>query len=113
MSEEYKYQCKKCNYNCNTESQWKKHISTEKHKTGKSKIRSDKIYPCKCEKCEHIASCSGNLKQHILNFHSTKEERKIGYKYYCECCDYGTQAKKFYENHEKSKKHIMLLKINN
>ena len=30
----YKYNCEKCGFKCNYESQWLKHIDTELHKTG-------------------------------------------------------------------------------
>ena len=33
----YKYVCEKCNYKGNIKSDWKKHINTSLHKTGKKK----------------------------------------------------------------------------
>jgi len=38
---EYKYNCKQCDFKCNIKSRWEKHVSTELHKTGKRKQRSD------------------------------------------------------------------------
>ena len=35
----------------------------------------------------------------LLDHHSTKEERKQGFKYYCEECDYGIFGKKLFEKH--------------
>jgi hypothetical protein len=35
-------------------------------------------------------------KQHILNYHSNKEEREEGFKYYCKLCDYGSFSKDFF-----------------
>ena len=46
-----KYDCDKCNFKCKFESQWKKHIDTELHKTGIKKTRSDTKEPYKCDKC--------------------------------------------------------------
>ena len=45
------------------------------------------------------------MKLHILNNHSTREEKKKGFKYYCEYCDMGTFAKFIYNKHIKTKKH--------
>ncbi len=45
------------------------------------------------------------MNTHILNNHSTKEEKKLKYNYYCEYCDYGSFSKPLYEKHIKSNKH--------
>jgi transcription elongation factor Elf1 len=75
------------------------------HKTGIKKKRSDYKEPYKCNKCEFVTKNSTTQKIHILNNHSTIEERKQGYKIYCEVCDFGS----FYEDsmkiHNASIKH--------
>ena len=43
--------------------------------------------------------------KHILNKHSTKEERKDKFKHYCELCDFGTFSKDTFDVHENSNKH--------
>ena len=43
--------------------------------------------------------------KHILNKHSTKDERKEKFKYYCELCDFGTFSKDTMEVHNNSTKH--------
>ena len=53
IEKSHKFICEKCDYKGNIKSQWKKHINTELHKTGKKKERSDKKDPLKCEKCEY------------------------------------------------------------
>nr|QBK88365.1 MAG: uncharacterized protein LCMiAC01_00290 [Mimivirus LCMiAC01] len=111
MSKKYKYSCDKCQFYANYKSQWNKHIKTEKHKTGKRKPRSDRKNPAKCPKCNYVALNNTNIILHILNNHSTIEERKNGLKHYCEYCDYGTLAKKLYDNHLKTKKHTMMIKL--
>ena len=45
--------------------------------------------------------------------HSTKEERELKFKYYCESCDYGTFAKSLYDVHNKSHKHTNFLNFIN
>jgi hypothetical protein len=113
MSEKHKYICEKCNFKCNHESRWNQHIETELHKTGKKKTRSDKKFDGKCKHCEFIAKNNINMQQHVLSFHSTKEERKAGFKYYCEHCDYGTFAKTFFDKHNGTSKHKTIMDIVN
>ena len=108
-----KYKCEKCRYETNFKSQWENHIKTELHKTGKRKTRSDKKYPEKCPKCNYKPTTNINMKLHTLNNHSTKEERKEGFKYYCECCDFGTFGKTIYDKHIGTKRHKNLKKLTN
>jgi hypothetical protein len=72
----YKFICEQCNYKCKYESEWLKHINTELHKTGKRKERIDKKEPLKCFNCEYETKNKTTILQHILNEHSTLEERK-------------------------------------
>ena len=102
---EYKYNCISCKYKCNEISKWEKHINTEKHKTGKNKIRSDYDGPYICNRCNYETKNKTIFQQHNLNYHATKEEREIGFKYYCKNCDYGTISKDIYDKHILSEKH--------
>ena len=106
-----KYICKKCNFTCNYKSIWNKHCDTVLHKTGKRKVRYDKSFNEKCAKCDYIAKNLTNMKAHYLNYHSTKKERKSGYKYYCDVCDFGVFAKKLFDNHLKTNKHNKKIKF--
>ena len=45
------------------------------------------------------------MKLHILNNHSTKETKKLNFKFYCECCDYGIINEKKYNEHLETTKH--------
>ena len=45
------------------------------------------------------------MKQHVLNEHSTKEEREKGFKYYCKYCNYGTFSIDLYKRHNNTEKH--------
>ncbi len=107
MSKEiqYKYMCDKCNYKCKYESEWNKHVNTNLHITGKRKERIDKKEPFKCESCDYKTKNKTTLKQHKFNEHSNKKERKEGFKYYCEICDFGIFSKDIYSVHVNSEKH--------
>ncbi|QKF94360.1 zinc finger C2H2-type protein [Fadolivirus algeromassiliense] len=109
---ETKFNCDQCGFHTNYESKWKAHCETELHKTGKRKTRSDKKLLDKCSFCDYKATNNTTLKQHVLNHHSSKEERKSQFTYYCEYCDCGTFAKPLHENHLKSKKHLRFLSYN-
>lgn len=100
-----KYICENCNFECNIMSRWELHIKTEKHKTGKRKIRSDYKQPYKCDKCEYTTKNKLIFLQHKLNEHSTIEEREKNFKYYCKNCDYGTISADLYEKHINTDKH--------
>ena len=101
----YKYICEKCNYKCNIISRWEKHINTELHITGKKKIRSDYKGIQECKKCDYKTKNTYSLKEHILNYHSTIEERVKEFKYYCKDCDYGTFSIDIINKHNNTKKH--------
>jgi len=102
---ENKYKCDNCRFECNYKSMWEKHINTELHKTGKKKKRSDYKEPDKCNKCKYSSKNKISMKQHILNEHATKDERKKDFKYYCEFCDYGTFSVDFINKHTETEKH--------
>ena len=103
--EVFKFCCKNCNFKCNEKSKWDKHINTEKHKTGKNKIRSDYNGPYLCEICNYETKNKTMFKQHKLNYHSTNEEREKEFYFYCGLCDYGSFSKQLLDNHKLTKKH--------
>jgi hypothetical protein len=94
---EYKYYCEKCKFGCHYESGWKAHEISNKHRGCENK--EYKLEPKKCDQCYYKTLCGSNLKLHILNHHSTKEERKKAFTHYCEECDYGIFGKKQFERH--------------
>lgn len=100
-----KYSCNQCKFYTNYKSKWDLHIITELHKTGKKKTRKDKVCPEKCPKCDYECSVNTTLKQHILSKHSTVDEKKKEFKYYCEKCDFGAFAKQLYDKHCNTTKH--------
>jgi hypothetical protein len=101
----FKYNCDKCDYHCNYESEWIKHTNTELHKTGIKKKRSDYKEPFKCEVCDYKSKNKTSLKKHYLHEHANKEERKKQYKFYCDNCDYGCFYDYEYDNHLNTDKH--------
>ena len=81
------------------------HIKTELHKTGIKKRRSDYKEPYKCEKCDYKHKNITNYKIHLLNNHSTKEEREKEYIYYCKTCDFGSFCEEQLNKHNETIKH--------
>ena len=47
---------------------------------------------------------------HKLNNHSTKEERKKEFKYYCVVCDFGVFTESSFEKHKETIRHKRLNK---
>lgn len=103
---ETKFYCQQCDYKCIYPAHWKQHIESDKHMNGgKRKPRCDKILQPKCELCSFETNNLTNMTTHKLTKHSSKEERKIGFKFYCEKCDFGTFAQILFTRHLETKKH--------
>lgn len=101
-----KFYCEPCRYGTDSKSCYERHLKTTLHITGKRKERSDKIaYQCESPGCDYMSHNNLNYFVHILNCHSTKEERAQGYKYYCEKCDFGVFVKTAYDHHLETNKH--------
>lgn len=101
------HNCDKCNYHTNLQSSFIRHCNTILHKTGKKKERSDSKPPKKCDKCNFEHKNKLNLKIHILNNHSTPQEKKDGFTHYCECCDFGVFTKSAFDIHLSTNRHKM------
>jgi len=69
------------------------------------KTRSDKVLEPKCKYCEYTTKNLTCMKVHCLTHHSTKEDRKKEFKYYCDKCDFGTYAEILFTRHCETKKH--------
>ncbi len=105
---EYRYSCEKCAFFTNSHATYKIHLMTEKHINGKNAIRCDKKYPEKCPKCDYEPKSNTNYLQHTLIYHSSREDRKAKFPFYCEVCDYGSFTEKSLITHKNSKKHKLL-----
>lgn len=91
---------------------YKKHYDNELHKTGKRKIRKDRLVEnYKCNKCNYITTTKLNVKMHSLNNHSSKKEKKEGFKFYCEKCDLGVFTETSFKLHLETNKHRMKSEI--
>jgi len=103
---ESKYVCEKCNFNSNYLSHWNEHLVSKKHTGEKRKVRSDKVLEEECKFCSYKSNKITNMRLHILTNHSSKEDRKNQMKYYCDKCDFGTNAEVLFQRHLETKKHI-------
>jgi hypothetical protein len=115
-----KYYCSDCNIYFSYKSFYEKHLKSNKHLFGERKKRNDngtkrlskttdkKKYDCNL--CDYSTINLYHYKNHILNNHSTKEEKEKSYKYYCKECDFGVFVKSCYEKHLLTTKHIKMCK---
>ena len=110
---DFKYYCEKCNFGCNVNSRWERHVNTELHIIGKKKIRSDFKGENICEHCDFQTKNIQQFKEHTLNYHSNKEKREKEFKYYCKLCNFGTFTQNLLDTHNNTKKHIFNEKIYN
>jgi hypothetical protein len=102
-----KFYCVDCDYKCIYPAHWKQHLESDKHDNGgKRKPRCDKILEPKCDLCSFTTNNLTNMKVHKLTKHSSKEEQKIGFKYYCDKCEFGTFGDILFTRHLETKKHI-------
>jgi hypothetical protein len=111
-----KFSCDFCNFNCNYESKWNKHINTIKHKNNGILIKNPKktkISEKKCDECNFIAKHNEGLKTHKLTKHCNEEDRKNNFTYYCKLCDFGTLSKSLFDTHNDTKKHKNIYKLFN
>ena len=98
--ENKKFYCQSCNYGCNNNSTYNKHLKSQVHARGGQK----KVY--KCEFCEYETKISlWNCKMHVIARHSTKEVR-AQQKYYCEICDAVFFSPLYLKNHNKNISHL-------
>ena len=102
-----KFYCEKCNYTCAYPAHWKQHIESAKHlNEGKRKTRCNKILDPQCSLCAFKTNNLCGMKTHQLTKHASKEERRDGFKFYCDKCDFGTFAEILFTRHLETKKHI-------
>ena len=108
-----KFHCEKCNLYFNYKSFLEKHLLSNKHINGERKERKDKGIikeiekkKHKCKDCEYESININHLKSHILNNHSTIEEREKGFKFYCKKCNFGSFTKSCYNKHLDTLNHI-------
>jgi hypothetical protein len=106
MSEEYKYNCEKCNYHSNSKHNFYRHKKSKKHlKNYKDEIELENIdnkekkYHCEwCKYYTNSKSCFSHHKR--TKKHKKKmEELEEKYNYHCQKCDYKTNDDTAFINH--------------
>lgn len=103
------YSCAKCNYTTIRKSDYNKHCKSTKHITGERKERiNKKNYNCSI--CNYETINKNNYQQHMLNNHTTNEDRKAKFKYFCEPCNFGIQVESLYTKHCGTNKHNRKIK---
>ncbi len=106
----FNFFCSKCNYGTNFKQSYERHILSGLHLTGTKTIIPKTIITYTCDQCNDFQTKNKyNYISHQLNYHSTKEERKEKYKFYCDTCDFGVFSKKLIDIHVKTKKHSNLV----
>ena len=77
MDEKKIKHCENCNKTFTSNAHYLIHCETELHKTGKRKVRANKKEEFKCSICKiYTTKQPTNMKLHILNNHSSIEEKK-------------------------------------
>ena len=100
--------CEKCNKIFTSNTHLRIHYDTDLHKTGQRKVKSNRKPDLICNICNlYTTRQTTNLKVHILNNHSNLEEKKKGFKFYCEVCNYGIDNENKYLHHLEIIKHKM------
>lgn len=111
IKDKYKFYCIPCNYGTNIKHSLLQHYETELHKTGHRKKKPTKIKEeYKCIDCDYKSTNKNNYVTHRLNNHSTKDERKEQFKFYCEYCDFGVFTESSMEKHNQTIRHLRLSK---
>ena len=102
----HKYYCEKCKYGTDIRYSLIQHNNTELHKTGSRGKKQIKVKEeFKCNDCNYKSLNKNNYLTHKLNNHSTKEERKQQFKYYCDICDVGVFSETSFNNHKETIRH--------
>ena len=102
--------CEKCNYGTNYKQVYDRHLTSGLHLNGNKTITPRTTITYTCNQCTYFQTKNKyNFMIHTLNHHSTKEQRKEQYKFYCDTCDFGVFSQKLIDNHIKTKKHHNLV----
>jgi len=113
--DENKFFCNKCSFTCNLSEKLEEHVKNENHivekKRNKRSIAFDELLECKY--CDYITRVPTTFKQHYLTRHATVEEKRKGFTYYCETCNFGALISSVYETHINTYKHKYFQTLNN
>ncbi len=113
----HKFKCSKCDYSCNKESNFNKHMETKKHLRLLHNVLHNvvdvKLY--KCSTCDYSCSKLFNYNKH-LDTKKHKELQNLAVKrkssrpklnniFVCEGCDYSCSKRFNYNKHLETKRH--------
>ena len=115
----HRFTCNKCDYSCNKESNFNKHLDTKKHHRALHNVADVKIHICST--CDYTCSKLSNYNKH-LNTKKHKELQKVAdkykdivstsnYKFICESCDYKCSKLCNYKKHLETNRHRQLLRL--
>jgi hypothetical protein len=100
------YYCECCKYTTKYRASWMHHLDTIKHKNGgKRPVKNPMNLDSNCKHCNYTSENLLNMTVHTLTNHSTSEERRARFKYYCEICDIGAVSENAFLRHCDTKKH--------
>lgn len=100
------FKCEACDRSFQFKHQLNRHNKSSKHIA----VIKGSAFQCGHKDCDYETNIKMNLTLHILNNHSTIEERKKNFPYYCELCDIGKGTENEINIHYKTKKHNKFLK---
>jgi hypothetical protein len=108
MTEEYKYNCEKCNYHSNRKDGFLQHKRTKKHKKNhelelelNQNTKNNKKYHC--EYCNYHTNNKVGLYQHKRTKKHKKNVEENTLIYNCEICNYGTNNQTEFITHHNDK----------
>jgi len=106
MTESYNLICNICDYKTNIENSMTDHLKSNAHQYKKRGVTGKKVYTC--DHCDYTTPNKNNFTMHTLNNHSSQEQRKTGFTYYCHTCDTGMMSTSSFKLHNKTKRHALL-----
>ncbi len=81
-----KFECKTCSIVCSKQSDWKRHISTSKHKNSVNIQNGEKNAPTNCDTCMKVFSSKYELKKHLNTKSHIDRVNNIVKSYECDKC---------------------------
>lgn len=97
--------CELCEYKTDNNTDWCRHVKTQKHLRGGDKKKAT------CQYCSYSSS-HWNIKNHELAVHGTIED-KMKHKFYCQLCDSLQYTNPQYQKHLTSKHHLKKIEVKN
>ena len=108
MTDEYKYNCDKCDYHTNFLSNFSRHKKSKKHKKKyelelELKEKTNKNKRFSCELCSYYTNNQNGLSQHKRTKKHKKNLKEKKLIYNCEICNFGTNNQSEFIKHHNDK----------